>query len=192
MFIFLKFEIFSDSHSGADCCAFLENSHKVAKSEYFFNIQNQSESLIDSLSNIVCWGQFSPSKIIGWGGGGGGPLRTTSISYSASVYYSKLLITWANLLQDRRCRPSNMEQILTELLFDNRFLTTGNLGGKRVTFFPGWCKAGITQIQHITYRVIAKMLPSEAIEKLVVNKTKNVTKQHTAILSNIPSDWKAS
>ena len=33
-----------------------------------------------------------------------------------STYYSKLLTAWADFLQDRRCRPSNTGQILTEPL----------------------------------------------------------------------------
>ena len=53
------------------------------------------------------------------------------------TYYSKLLTAWANFLQDKRCRPSSIDQILTGPLFDNRFVATGNLGDKRLVFFPG-------------------------------------------------------
>ena len=106
------------------------------------------------------------------------------------TYYSKLLTAWSNFLQDKRCRPSNIDQILTEPLFDNRFLTTGNLGRKRLIFLPGWCKNRITQIQDITYGVIPEMLPSEAIRELLADNTKRVYKQHTIIFENIPKDWK--
>ena len=60
---FENLKCFSDSHSGASTEHFAKTAHKVSKSE--------------------CWGQFSPSKIIGGGGGGG--RGTTSISYSAKV-----------------------------------------------------------------------------------------------------------
>ena len=100
------------------------------------------------------------------------------------------MTAWANVLQDKRCRPSNIGQILTEPLSDNRFVATGNLGEKRLSFFPGWCKNGVSQIQHSTYGVIPKMLPSEAIRELLADKTKRVSKQHTIILQNIPKDWK--
>ena len=49
-------------------------------------------------------------------------------------FYSKLLITWANFLQDRRCKPTSTGQILTEPLFNNRFLPTVKSGGKQLTF----------------------------------------------------------
>ena len=50
------------------------------------------------------------------------------------TYYSKLLIAWDNFLQDKRCRPTKINQVLTERLFGNRFLTTGSLGEKRLIF----------------------------------------------------------
>ena len=37
------------------------------------------------------------------------------------TYYSKLLIAWDNFLQDKRCRPTNINQVLLQ----NHFLTTG-------------------------------------------------------------------
>ena len=37
-------------------------------------------------------------------------------------FYSKLLITWANFLQNRRCKPNTIGQILTEPLFDNTYI----------------------------------------------------------------------
>ena len=47
------------------------------------------------------------------------------------TYYYKLLTAWDNFTQDRRCKPSNIGQILIEPLFDNQFITTGsNIGGK--------------------------------------------------------------
>ena len=61
-------------------------------------------------------------------------------------YYNKLLTAWANFLQDKRSRPSNIGQILTEPLFYYRFLTTGNLGEKHLIFFPGWCKNGVREV----------------------------------------------
>ena len=61
---------------------FTKSAHKIAKSKYFVDLQNESDSLINSLSNdIVCWDQFRPSKIIGREGA-----RTKSLSYSAKVF----------------------------------------------------------------------------------------------------------
>ena len=69
-------------------------------------------------------------------------------------FYSKLLITWANFLQDRRCKPNSIGKILTEPLFDNTFLPTLKDGGKQLIFLPDWCRAEITEIQDLTYGVI--------------------------------------
>ena len=41
------------------------------------------------------------------------------------TYYYKLLTAWDKFTQDRRCKPSNIGQILIEPLFDNQFITTG-------------------------------------------------------------------
>ena len=50
-------------------------------------------------------------------------------------FYSKLLIIWANFLQDRRCKSNTVGQILTEPLFDNTFLPTVKSGGQQLPFF---------------------------------------------------------
>ena len=100
-------------------------------------------------------------------------------------FYSKLLITWANFLQDRRCKPNIIGQILTEPLFDNTFLPTLKDGGKQLTFLPDWCRAEITEIQDLTYGVIPKLLPCEAIKEL----TKRTEKQHAMVLHSIPNEW---
>ena len=42
----------------------------------------------------------------------------------------------------------------------------------------------------ITYEVIPKMLPSEAIRELLADTPKRVFKQHTTVLETIPKDWK--
>ena len=63
-------------------------------------------------------------------------------------------------------------------------------GNKRLVFFPSWCKNGITQIQHITYAVIPKLLPNETIKEMLTDKTKGVLKQHKHILQSIPKGWK--
>ena len=82
-------------------------------------------------------------------------------------FFSKLLITWVNFLQDRRCKPTNIRQILTEPLFDNRFLPTLKSGGKQLTFLSDWCRAEITEIQDLTSGVIPKLLPCEAIKTCI-------------------------
>ena len=78
-------------------------------------------------------------------------------------FYSKLLITWANFIQDRRCKPTSTGQILTEPLFDNRFLPMVKSGGKQLTFLSDWCRAELTEVQDLIYGVIPKLLPCEAI-----------------------------
>ena len=104
-------------------------------------------------------------------------------------FYSKLLITWANFLQDRRCKPNTIGQILTEPLFDNTFLPTLKDGGKQLTFLPDWCRAEITEIQDLTYGVIPKLLPCEAIKELLTKRTKRTEKQHAMVLNSIPKEW---
>ena len=74
MFIFYKSEIFSDSHpAGTMAEYFAKVAHKVAKSEYFFNIYNESESLMNSLSNDILF--VGVSLVV----------QKFSISYSAKV-----------------------------------------------------------------------------------------------------------
>ena len=94
-----------------------------------------------------------------------------------------MLITWANFLQDRRCKPSNIGQILTESLFDNTFLPTLKDRGKQLTFLPDWCRAEITEIQDLTYGVILKLLPCEAIKELLSKATKQTEKQHAMVMN---------
>ena len=79
---------------------------------------------------------------------------------------------------------------MAEPLFDNRFVTTGGLGEKRFIFLPGWCENRINQIRHITYEVLPKTLPSEAVRELLTDTSKRVFKQHASILEAIPKDWK--
>ena len=105
------------------------------------------------------------------------------------IYYSKLLTAWDNFLQNKRCKPTNINQILTEPLFDNSFLTTGSLVEKRLIFSQTG-KNRINQIRHITYEVIPKMLPCEAISELLESTNKRTFKQHATILQAIPKDWK--
>ena len=73
------------------------------------------------------------------------------------TYFYKLLTVWDDFAQDRRCKPSNTGQILTEPHFDNQFITTGSdTGEKRLIFYPNWCKNKITQIENITYGVFPR------------------------------------
>ena len=74
-------------------------------------------------------------------------------------FYCKLLITWENFIQDRRCKPTSTGQILTEPLFDSKFLSRVKSGGKQLTFLSDWCQVEITKIQDLTYAVIPKTAP---------------------------------
>ena len=108
------------------------------------------------------------------------------------TYYCKLLTAWDNFAQERRCKPSNIIQILTEPLFDNPFITFGsNIEEKRLIFYPNWCKNKIIQIENITYRVIPRMLPTKAIEELLsMNDTRKVSKQYSQIWESILREWR--
>ena len=105
-----------------------------------------------------------------------------------------MLTAWGNFAQDRRCKPSNIRQILTEPLFDNRFITIRhNIGEKQLIFYPNWCNSNVivTQIENITYGVVPKMLPREAIgELLSTNNIKKVSKQYSQILVSLPTEWR--
>ena len=57
---------------------------------------------------------------------------------------------------------------------DNTFLPTLKAGGKQLTFLPDWCRAEITEIQDLTFGVIPKLLPCEAIKELL-SKQLNLT-----------------
>ena len=64
------------------------------------------------------------------------------------TYYYKMSTAWGNFAQDRRCKPSNIQQILTEPLFDNQFITIGhNIGEKQLIFYPNWWKSNVMQIE---------------------------------------------
>ena len=82
-----------------------------------------------------------------------------------------------------------MGQILTEPLFDNTFLPMLKGGGKQLTFLPDWCRAEITEIQDLTYGVIPKLLPCEAIKELLTKPTTQIEKQHAMVLNSVPTDW---
>ena len=77
MFIFLKFEIFSDTHSGAISRKF---AHKVAKSKYFEkfklnqNLQTIPFKMMYNMSMLRH--RFSNEQ---WGGGGGVEARSSLI-----------------------------------------------------------------------------------------------------------------
>ena len=92
-------------------------------------------------------------------------------------------------MQDRRCKPNIIGQILTEPLFDNTFLPMLKDGGKQLTFLPDWCRAEITEIQDPTYGVIPKLFPCEAIKELLTKPTKWTEKQHAMVLNSIPTEW---
>ena len=51
------------------------------------------------------------------------------------------------------------------------------------------CRAKITEIQDLTYGVIPKLLPCEAIKEQLTKPTKQTEKQHAMVLNSIPTDW---
>ena len=58
-----------------------------------------------------------------------------------------------------------------------------------MNFLPDWCRAEITEIQDLTYGVIPKLLPCEAIKEQLTKPTKQTEKQHAMVLNSIPTDW---
>ena len=88
----------------------------------------------------------------------------------------------------QRCKPTSTGQILTEPLFDNRFLPTVKSRGKQLTFLSDWCRAEITEIQDLTYGVIPKLLPCEAVKELLSKPTAQTKKQHAMVLNSITPD----
>ena len=53
MFVFQEFEIFSNFQKWPKFRLFRENAHKIAKSKYFPDILNDSDSPINSLSDDI-------------------------------------------------------------------------------------------------------------------------------------------
>ena len=78
-------------------------------------------------------------------------------------FYKYLLFAWENLTQDTRCALANTAHILTEPLFDNRFIVNSRNNQKHI-FFENWCAARILAVHQITYEVIPKIMPAEAIK----------------------------
>ena len=90
MFIFLKFEIFSDTYSGAIGESFRENL-LIGKSrdQIIFekfklnrNLQTILFKMMYDMSMLRHW--FSNER---WGGGGGGTLNHLPLLFCKSVYY---------------------------------------------------------------------------------------------------------
>ena len=69
MFIFLKFEIFSNSHSGAIAEPFRENCSQNREIKIFFKYLKLILFAVTFLFQqyIFCWGKIYGSKIIGGG-----------------------------------------------------------------------------------------------------------------------------
>ena len=76
-------------------------AQKVAKSKYFFNIQNESYSLLNSLSKYICFVgvRFAVQKL------SVGPFRATSSSYSVKlcIEVRRFLYSWKFRNFQRRC-----------------------------------------------------------------------------------------
>ena len=53
MFIFHEFDIFSNSQNGINFNNFEKIAHKIAKSKYFVDIWNESDSPINYLSDDI-------------------------------------------------------------------------------------------------------------------------------------------
>ena len=53
MFVLQEFEIFQTSKNGLNSDCFAKIAHKIAKSKYFPNILNDSDSRINSLSDDI-------------------------------------------------------------------------------------------------------------------------------------------
>ena len=91
MFMFYEFDIFRTPENGLNFDLFVNLAHKIAKSKYFVDIQNESNSQINSFTMIysLLWSVLSFKNYRWWWCGGGHP----SISYSAGFccIHAKLL-----------------------------------------------------------------------------------------------------
>ena len=105
-------------------------------------------------------------------------------------FYKYLLFAWANLIQDMRCAPASTAQILTEPLFDNRFVVNSKNNQNQLIFYENWCTAEISAVHQITYEVIPKIMPAEAISEILGEPLKKVEKQYKNILQALPQNWK--
>ena len=89
MFMFYETGIFRSPENELNIDNFSKIAHKIAKSKCFVDIQNKSDSPINSLSNDI-WSvgvNFVIKKIIG----GRETALTTSITYSATVCILEVL-----------------------------------------------------------------------------------------------------
>ena len=79
----MSLKFFRTSKNGLNSDYFAKNAHKIAKSKYFPDILNDSDSPINSLfrRHVIFWGSLNLSKIIG----GGGPPRTAGNFYSVKL-----------------------------------------------------------------------------------------------------------
>lgn len=105
-------------------------------------------------------------------------------------FYRNLLSTWDRLIKDNRPKPTNTGQILTEPLFDNRFIAQERENFNTMIYKSQWCRAGITEVRHITYEAVPKVMPPEALGEIVSEPTGKVQKELAILWKAIPADWK--
>ena len=95
-----------------------------------------------------------------------------------SEFYKYVLFAWANLIRTRyEMAPANTAQILTEPLFDNRFVTNLRNNQKHMI----WCTAKISAVHQITYEVIPKIMPVVAISEILdepLKKSRRTVYEH--------------
>ena len=93
-------------------------------------------------------------------------------------FYKYLLLAWANLIQwDMRCAPVSTTQILTKPLFDNHLAVNSRNNQNPLIFYENWCTAEIWAAHQITYEVIPKIMPVEAISEIIGEPLKKIEKQ---------------
>ena len=106
-------------------------------------------------------------------------------------FYKYLLFAWANLIQwDMRCAPVSTAQILTEPLFDNRLVVNSRNNQNQLIFYENWCTAEISAVHQITYEVIPKIMPVEAISEIIGEPVIKIEKQYNNILQALPQNWR--
>ena len=115
------------------------------------------------------------------------------IDQTIPTYHRQLLQAWNKIRPQttRTDRPTNINEILDEPLFDNPLITdtTGN-----TIHYRTWVKAGLERVKDICYAVVPGLLPRQAIIEQITDVNDTIRERTTLnkldnLHAAIPNEW---
>ena len=119
---------------------------------------------------------------------------TRQIGRDVPISHKELLLAWQQHkhLLTRPNIPDNVQNILTEPLFQNELITFND---QPLPAIADWVAAGITQVKHICYEVVPGFLPINAVHELVIEQGNDdraferTEREFRQIRASIPPEW---